>query len=70
MSDQISEIEARLEALPSGPDHARERIDLINELGWEIRDLGDHKRVFALCAEAMDLSQRISLQEGFERCAP
>ncbi len=64
MPDRVEDLEARLAALPDDGDHARERIDLLNELGWELRERSDWERVLSLAEQTMTLAQRHAYQQG------
>ena len=37
MFNGIGDIEAKLAELPRDTEHARQRVDLLNELGWQMR---------------------------------
>lgn len=64
MTDQIAEIEAALAKLPGDAANVRERVDLLNSLGWELRERFDAQRILKLSEEAMDLAQTHSYQPG------
>lgn len=64
MPDTVAELEAKLAALPDGSGHARERVDLLNELGWQVRERGEWDRVFELARQAMDIAQAAAYKEG------
>jgi len=64
MSERIAELETRLSEVGNDPERAIERVDLLNELGWEIREKSDWDRVLALAGEAMELAQNNAYQKG------
>lgn len=64
MFDTIAEIEQRLEELPRDAEHAPERIELLNELGWQSRERGEWSRVLEISDEAMELCHAYSYQRG------
>jgi len=64
MTDKVSEIEEKLHSLAADPDHSRERIDLLNSLGWELRVDEDWRRVLELAQQARQLSEACGYQRG------
>ena len=64
MIDRIAEIEERLEALSADPDQTRERVDLLNSLGWELRVDENWRRVLELAQQARQLSEASGYQRG------
>ncbi len=64
MPNKVQDLEDRLAVLTADAEHVRERIDLLNDLGWSMRDYGDWHRALRLAEEAMDLSQRYAYREG------
>lgn len=64
MSDIIGEIEAKLAELPLDDEHARQRADLLNKLGWNMRERADWQRVLALSEEAMGIAQAHAYRKG------
>ena len=64
MIDRIAEIEEKLNALAADPDHTRERVDLLNSLGWELRVDENWHRVLELAQQARQLSEACGYQRG------
>src|SRR4030095_7711758 len=64
MLDRIAEIEEKLEALAADPDQTRERVDLLNSLGWELRVDENWHRVLELAQQARQLSEACGYQRG------
>jgi two-component system, NtrC family, sensor kinase len=64
MIDRSAEIEEKLNALPADPDRNRERIDLLNSLGWDLRVDEDWHRVLELAQQARQLSEVCGYQRG------
>ncbi len=64
MTNRIVEIEEKLQALAADPGHDRERIDLLNSLGWDLRADEDWNRVLELAQEARQLSESCGYQRG------
>ncbi len=63
-----SELEARLAAVPSGPEHARARIDAQLDLAWALR-LGEVERAGELAREARDAARSLGYKPGQARAA-
>jgi signal transduction histidine kinase len=64
MINRVSEIEEKLHALEADPGQTRERIDLLNSLGWELRVDEDWHRVLELARQARQLSDDCGYQRG------
>jgi signal transduction histidine kinase len=64
MRERIVEIEGKIQALADHPEHDRERIDLLNSLGWELRGDEDWHRVLDLARQARQLSEACGYQRG------
>lgn len=64
MIDRLAEIEEKLNALAADPEHDRERIDLLNSLGWDPRVDEDWHRVLELAQQARQLSEACGYQRG------
>ena len=64
LDDKIAAIRQQLAGLPEGNGHVRERVDLLNKLGWTIRDQGEWRQVLELADQAMDLAQRHAYKQG------
>jgi len=64
MVDRIAEIEEKLEALAADPEQTRERVDLLNSLGWELRVDENWHRVLELAEQARQLSEACGYQRG------
>jgi signal transduction histidine kinase len=64
MIDRIAEIEEKLNALEGGPGHDRERIDLLNSLGWERRGDEGWQRVLEWARQARQLAEACGYQRG------
>jgi signal transduction histidine kinase len=63
MNETVEKLEARLQALPPEKAESAERVDLLNELAWEM-GLADTKRAFALAQETFQISQKTSYERG------
>lgn len=64
MIDPIAEIEEKIQTLADHPEHDRERIDLLNSLGWELRVDEDWRRLLDLAQQARRLSEACAYQRG------
>jgi len=64
MADRVAEVEEKLNALAVGPEHDRERIDLLNSLGWELRVDEDWQRVLEWARQARQLSEACGYHRG------
>ena len=64
MTERIAELEAKLHTVLETPATVRERIDLLNQLGWELRVAEDWARVRVLVSEARQLSEGCGYPRG------
>lgn len=64
MREPVAEMEAKLKSLEASSEHERERIDLLNKMGWELRIDEDWNRVLTLAEQARQLSQACGYQGG------
>jgi signal transduction histidine kinase len=64
MSDKITAIETKLGELPEGREHEEARIDLLNELAWQLRESGQWKRILSLANQARELAKACSHESG------
>ncbi len=64
MADRVAEVEEKLKALGDGPGHDRERIDLLNSLGWELRADEDWQRVLEWAQQARQLAEACGYSRG------
>jgi len=62
--NRVSEIEEKLHALEASPGQTRERVDLLNSLGWELRVDEDWHRVLELARQARQQSEACGYQRG------
>jgi signal transduction histidine kinase len=63
MSEKISEIQARLNALGEGEARSIRRVDLLNQLAWELIPF-DYARAEIPAREAMELARDLSYENG------
>jgi signal transduction histidine kinase len=61
--DIVEELERKLAALPKEKADSEERVDLLNELAWEI-GLQDASRAVTLGSEARELAHKLSYTKG------
>src|SRR5262245_3711163 len=64
MTNRVAEIEEKLNALAADPERGRERADLLNSLGWELRVDEDWHRLLDLARQARELSEVSDYQRG------
>ena len=64
MVNRVAEIEEKLNALAADPKDVRERVDLLNSLGWDLRVDEDMQRVLQLEQEARQLSEACGYRRG------
>ena len=64
MTNRVAEIEEKLNALADDPERSRERADLLNSLGWELRVDEDWHRLLDLARQARELSEVCDYQRG------
>jgi signal transduction histidine kinase len=63
MNERIKDLETKLASLFNDKEKIIEKIDLLNELSWELK-ISDTKRALQLSTEAYELSKNISYQKG------
>jgi signal transduction histidine kinase len=64
MANEVAAIEEKLRVLATDSQHARERADLLNSLGWDLRHGEDWNRVLELAHEARELADSCGYQRG------
>jgi signal transduction histidine kinase len=64
MANEVAAIEERLRVLQTDSEHVRERTDLLNSLGWDLRHGDDWNRVLELAQEAKELADSCGYQRG------
>jgi len=64
MSDKIAALEQQLRELPEGPEHLRQRIDLMNEVAWRLREPAEQERLMRLATEAASFARSCGYKRG------
>lgn len=63
----VETLEDQLRQAPSGPEHAHERVDRLNELALNLRELEQWDRMLSLAAEALELAEASGYEAGAAR---